>query len=100
MVIFILARYGSPSLLLKVGKNKELELKANSEANRRDMKAISVLGTASNVGKSWMVAALGAWLRRQGVRVAPFKAQNMSNNSFVTLEGGEIGRAQGAQAAA
>ena len=64
------------------------------------MKAISVLGTSSNAGKSWMVTALGAWLRRKGVKVAPFKAQNMSNNSYVTLEGGEIGRAQAVQAIA
>ncbi|NEZ64763.1 cobyric acid synthase [Leptolyngbyaceae cyanobacterium CCMR0082] len=64
------------------------------------MKALSVLGTSSNAGKSWIVTALGAWLRRQGVKVVPFKAQNMSNNSYVTLEGEEIGRAQAAQAAA
>ncbi|MBD2177060.1 cobyric acid synthase [Pseudanabaena sp. FACHB-1998] len=64
------------------------------------MKAISILGTSSNAGKSWMVTALGAWLRRNGVKVAPFKAQNMSNNSYVTLEGGEIGRAQAVQAIA
>ena len=47
-----------------------------------------------------MVTAICAWLRRRGVRVAPFKAQNMSNNSYPCRAGGEIGRAQAAQAEA
>ncbi|MDD2762639.1 MAG: cobyric acid synthase [Opitutaceae bacterium] len=64
------------------------------------MKALSILGTSSSAGKSWMTTAFCAWLRREGVRVAPFKAQNMSNNALVTLDGGEIARAQAAQAEA
>lgn len=64
------------------------------------MKAISILGTSSNAGKSWLATAMGALLRRRGYRVAPFKAQNMSNNAYVTLTGGEIGRAQAVQAEA
>jgi len=57
-------------------------------------------GTSSNAGKSWMVTAICAWLRSRGVSVAPFKAQNMSNNSYPCRTGGEIGRAQVAQAEA
>jgi adenosylcobyric acid synthase len=64
------------------------------------MKALSVLGTSSGAGKSWTTVALCAWLRRQGVRVAPFKAQNMSNNAWATLDGGEMARAQAVQAEA
>jgi adenosylcobyric acid synthase len=57
-------------------------------------------GTSSNAGKSWMATAICAWLRRRGVAVAPFKAQNMSNHSYPCRQGGEIGRAQVAQAEA
>jgi adenosylcobyric acid synthase len=64
------------------------------------MKTLAILGTSSSAGKSWMATALCAWLRRQGVRVAPCKTQNMSNNAWVTLEGGEIARAQAVQAEA
>lgn len=57
-------------------------------------------GTTSDAGKSLLTAALCRWLRRQGVRVAPFKAQNMSNNSMVVPGGAEVGRAQWLQAVA
>jgi adenosylcobyric acid synthase len=63
-------------------------------------KTIFVGGTSSNAGKSWMATAICAWLRRRGFTVAPFKAQNMSNNSYPCRTGGEIGRAQVAQAEA
>jgi adenosylcobyric acid synthase len=62
--------------------------------------ALLIAGTASDAGKTVVVAGICRWLARQGVKVAPFKAQNMALNSVVTLDGAEIGRAQAMQAAA
>ena len=62
-------------------------------------KAVMVLGTTSGAGKSWLTTALCRYYARQGLKVAPFKAQNMSNNARV-VDGGEIGSAQYFQALA
>ncbi|MGG7177043.1 cobyric acid synthase [Clostridium paraputrificum] len=65
-----------------------------------DTKKIMFLGTASSVGKSTLAAAFCRYYKRQGYKVAPFKALNISLNSFVTKDGDEIGRAQVVQAEA
>jgi adenosylcobyric acid synthase len=67
---------------------------------QRPTPALMIQATGSNAGKSTIVAGLARALVRRGLKVAPFKPQNMSNNAAVAIEGGEIGRAQAVQARA
>jgi adenosylcobyric acid synthase len=71
----------------------------STTAGRRP-RALLIAGTTSDAGKSVLTTGLCRALRRRGIRVAPYKAQNMSNNSMVTGDGAEIGRAQWVQAVA
>ncbi len=64
------------------------------------LRPIMLVGTGSDVGKSWITTGICRWLKNHGYQPAPFKAQNMSLNSFSTPDGLEIGRAQAAQSEA
>ncbi len=80
-------------------RGSSCQIKARFRARPR-VPAVMFQGTASNAGKSVLTAAFCRILLQDGFRVAPFKAQNMSLNSFVTRDGGEMGRAQVVQAQA
>ncbi len=82
------------------GRRLKAEGKPGKPSPPETPSAVMFVGTASDVGKSVLNAGFCRILRNRGIRVAPFKSQNMALNSFATPEGGEIGRAQAVQAQA
>jgi cobyric acid synthase CobQ len=96
----VAVRSSQENELLIHALQKVLNEKTPHVLRTRKTPALMFQGTSSNAGKSVMTAALCRILLQDGVRVAPFKAQNMSLNSYVTLDGGEMGRAQVVQAQA
>jgi cobyric acid synthase CobQ/L-threonine-O-3-phosphate decarboxylase len=96
----VAVRTEDENLKLLHSLKKALRVPLPSRMGHRKTPAVMFQGTSSNAGKSILTAALCRILLQDGYRVAPFKTQNMSLNSFVTREGGEMGRAQAVQAQA
>ena len=96
----VAVRSEDENLKLLHSLRKALKVSPSSRRDHRKTPAVMFQGTSSNAGKSILAAALCRILLQDGYRVAPFKAQNMSLNSFVTRKGGEMGRAQVVQAQA
>src|SRR5215813_11350975 len=83
-----------------IGERSGRSARPKGRSHKKMTRSLIVVGTASHAGKSIVTTALCRILHQRGIRVAPFKSQNMALNSYVCADGSEIGRAQAAQAEA